>query len=648
MTKLYEEAETANPHIDRSKILISQLLLIVGFLISTSFYIAHSTNKISRGKVLGILAPDSNLSMDVPTVNKDTSGNYIFPLGQVDVLLNFTSGATNQIDSVEAIVHYDPTILSAKAITFDQSLSTQFLTQDVMKCNPIYIQKDSAGNQTGTILIARSAIPLPSECPPAVPADTVTTTFPSYSPLPINKSGPFAKITFDTLKNSTVPNLISYEFKPAFPNPLAALNDSNAPAFIPVSARDGSAFDTLNTVTNLSFVVGTPAPQSDTTPPAVSITSPLNGSTVGGSITVTATASDASGISQVDFSFDGSRVCNDTLAPYECQINLSSVGSGATHTISAKAYDLASPTPNISTDTISVSICNTDCQAPSAPTSLNVTENISNSVSLGWGASTDNVGVSGYYIYRKLASSSTFTQIGTVSAGVGTYTDRTVLASTSYNYQVKAFDAAQNFSAGSNVVTVNTPAAADTTPPTAPTAVNGNAISYSQINISWTSGTDSGSGIAGNNIYRSLSGSAGTFTKINSALITGNSYGNSGLTASTTYFYYMTAVDRANNESVPSATINVRTLDQVVSVGAISGKVTDQSGAALNRVKVSTTVNGSKLNTVTDSQGFYTFTNVMPGTYVLKFSLAKYASESINATVVSGQTVTLNAILNSH
>ena len=78
---------------------------------------------------------------------------------------------------------------------------------------------------------------------------------------------------------------------------------------------------------------------------------------------------------------------------------------------------------------------------------------------LSWGASTDNVGVAGYRVYRNGS------QLGTTTAT--TYFDSPLKPGTTYTYTVRAYDAAGNVGPPSNAVTVTTPAAApDTTPPT--------------------------------------------------------------------------------------------------------------------------------------------------------------------------------------
>jgi large repetitive protein len=90
----------------------------------------------------------------------------------------------------------------------------------------------------------------------------------------------------------------------------------------------------------------------DTQPPAVSLTNPASGSIVSQPITVEATASDASGITNVEFYLDGQRVATDTSAPYTYNWNTGSTTEGA-HTLRAVATDLAGRTGE---QTISVTV----------------------------------------------------------------------------------------------------------------------------------------------------------------------------------------------------------------------------------------------------------------------------------------------------
>ncbi len=78
----------------------------------------------------------------------------------------------------------------------------------------------------------------------------------------------------------------------------------------------------------------------DQTPPAVSITSPLNNSLVSRSTTVNiqATASDLSGILKVEFTVNGALKCTDTSAPYSCAWAVPG-SKNIIYTLQAKAYD---------------------------------------------------------------------------------------------------------------------------------------------------------------------------------------------------------------------------------------------------------------------------------------------------------------------
>ena len=108
-----------------------------------------------------------------------------------------------------------------------------------------------------------------------------------------------------------------------------------------------------------------------------------------------------------------------------------------------------------------------DTQPPTVPTGLAVTGVTAHSVSLSWNASTDNVGVTGYTVYRNGSSVGT-----TGGANATSFTDTTAAPSTTYSYTVDAFDGAGNHSAQSSPpVQATTPAAG------AITAVQSGAIS---------------------------------------------------------------------------------------------------------------------------------------------------------------------------
>ncbi|NLN76457.1 MAG: hypothetical protein GX139_09105 [Armatimonadetes bacterium] len=95
------------------------------------------------------------------------------------------------------------------------------------------------------------------------------------------------------------------------------------------------------------------------------------------------------------------------------------------------------------TKNISVTTQN-DNEPPTAPTNLRVTGTTSSSIALAWNASTDNIGVSGYRVYRN------GTQVGTATGT--TYNDTGLANNTTYTYQVDAYDGKPNYSGKSNSV----------------------------------------------------------------------------------------------------------------------------------------------------------------------------------------------------
>src|SRR5262249_45343340 len=81
-----------------------------------------------------------------------------------------------------------------------------------------------------------------------------------------------------------------------------------------------------------------------------------------------------------------------------------------------------------------------DTTAPSTPAGLTASAASSSQINLSWTASTDNVGVTGYRVYRGGALIATQ---GTATS----YQDTGLSPSTTYSYAVQAFDAAGNSSA---------------------------------------------------------------------------------------------------------------------------------------------------------------------------------------------------------
>jgi beta-lactamase superfamily II metal-dependent hydrolase len=95
----------------------------------------------------------------------------------------------------------------------------------------------------------------------------------------------------------------------------------------------------------------------------------------------------------------------------------------------------------------------------------------------------------------------------------------------------------------------------DVEPPTAPAALVASAASSSGIDLSWGASTDN-VGVTGYNVYRSTNGSS--FSLAGTSSTTG--FADLGLASSTTYWYQVTAVDGAGNQSGASNTASATTL----------------------------------------------------------------------------------------
>ncbi|MDX6343577.1 MAG: hypothetical protein QOH87_3715 [Trebonia sp.] len=118
------------------------------------------------------------------------------------------------------------------------------------------------------------------------------------------------------------------------------------------------------------------------------------------------------------------------------------LSDGTKYSYSVEAYD---PSGNVSAPSTPASVTPVDTTAPSVPTGLRATAGNSQ-VALSWTASTDNVGVTGYRVYRNGAL---------VASPSGTsYTDTGLTDGTAYSYTVAAVDAATNTSAQAGAVSV--------------------------------------------------------------------------------------------------------------------------------------------------------------------------------------------------
>lgn len=104
----------------------------------------------------------------------------------------------------------------------------------------------------------------------------------------------------------------------------------------------------------------------------------------------------------------------------------------------------STPKYNALVDFVNTTPPSSDTTPPSTPSGLTATAISSSAINLSWNASTDNVGVQGYRIFRN------GTQIASVASTTLSYGDTGLTPSTSYSYTVNAYDAAGNQSSQSS------------------------------------------------------------------------------------------------------------------------------------------------------------------------------------------------------
>jgi chitodextrinase len=222
------------------------------------------------------------------------------------------------------------------------------------------------------------------------------------------------------------------------------------------------------------------------------------------------------------------------------------VAGSTTYSYSVDAFDAAGNHSARSTLASATTPAATDAQPPTVPAGVAAQAGPVGEVDVTWSATTDNVGVTGYTVYRGGVL------LATVSGSTLAYADKTAAGLTSYSYTVDAFDAAGNHSAQSVAGTVTTP---DWTSPTVPAGLTATVMSADEIDLAWSASTDN-IGVSGYTVYRN--GAAIATTPAGTL-----SYASTGLSHGPTYTYTVDAYDAAGNHSAKSAPVSAHTPDDV-------------------------------------------------------------------------------------
>jgi chitodextrinase len=206
----------------------------------------------------------------------------------------------------------------------------------------------------------------------------------------------------------------------------------------------------LSDATSYTFAVDAfdPAGNASQLSAQASATTPSETPTVPGNLILTSGAggvdlswsasTDSVGVAGYTIYRDGTVIATTPQLTYSD----TTVQQGSTYTYAVAAYDADG---NSSALSAGESITYPDTTAPSKPLGLKLTAGVK-TITLRWDASTDNVGVAGYDLYRGSAL------IAKVGGATLTYDDRGLRPWTRYSFHIVAFDAAGNLSAPSATV----------------------------------------------------------------------------------------------------------------------------------------------------------------------------------------------------
>ena len=294
--------------------------------------------------------------------------------------------------------------------------------------------------------------------------------------------------------------------------------------------------------------------------------------------------------------------------------------------------------------TLTFTPATTDDEAPSVPSNV-AAQVTDDDVALSWDASTDNVGVTEYRVYRGATAGFTAdvgSHLGDVSAPTRAYTDNNRPPGT-YYYKVIARDAAGNASAASTAAeaTIPAPPTTDNEAPSVPSNVAAQ-VTDDDVALSWDASTDN----VGVTEYRVYRGATAGFTADAGSHLGDVSAPTRAYTDNNrppgTYYYKVIARDAAGNPSAAStaaeATIPAppSSSNQAPSVPSnVAAQVTDDDvalswDASTDNVGVTeyrvyrgatagfTADAGSHLGDVSAPTRAYTDNNRPPGTYYYK------------------------------
>jgi fibronectin type 3 domain-containing protein len=216
-----------------------------------------------------------------------------------------------------------------------------------------------------------------------------------------------------------------------------------------------------------------------------------------------------------------------------------------------------------------------DTNAPAAPASVTTSSRV-DGVLLGWARNME-ADVVGYRVYRALSSDGAFIMLNEHGMSVANeFLDSETQEGTNYYYRITAVDGTGNESAPSAVVSGSRAAPQDVVPPAAPTGLNAVGQKHGIV-LNWSANGEAD--LAGYRIFRATSAN-GTYTALNNGqIVVGTLFIDGTVAHGRAYFYRITAVDTAGNQSPQSAGASAtRPFPDPKRVNAAGGAFTDGQG----------------------------------------------------------------------
>ncbi|MFF4748677.1 PA14 domain-containing protein [Streptomyces sp. NPDC002514] len=195
---------------------------------------------------------------------------------------------------------------------------------------------------------------------------------------------------------------------------------------------------------------------------------------------------------------------------------------------------------------------------PLAPAGTSVSyDKATGKAKLAWSKNKE-MDLAGYRVYRRPKDSTTWTRLAATTAT--SYTDATLpVTGAAYFYEIRAYDKAGNESAGTADQLVTT---VDRTAPAVPTGLSADSR-QDGLQVGWSAVP----GAVSYRVYRAA-GADGTYTRVGS---TGQvSYLDTSAAEYTPYYYRVTALDAAGNESARSAAVS-GTREDLTPPSAVTG-----------------------------------------------------------------------------